>query len=124
VRDVELEPVLADARRVVVAELERSEDGELLLEARPQSRLARPLAREELRVDPPDARVLLQELELLLEVRDVERRARAAQDAAREVAVAEPAVALEVDRAEPALDDPVIDHALEDVLVGQDPEFR
>jgi hypothetical protein len=68
-REVELRAVRPDARRLVVAELERREVGKLFLEVCAQARLTGPLARQQLGVHAADAWILLEQLELVLESR-------------------------------------------------------
>src|SRR5262249_55573113 len=120
VGEVELEPILADARRVVVAALERRGERQLLVEGDPQVGVAGALPGEQLRLDLADARVLLEQLELALEVRDVERRVCGAQNAGAQVSIAEPAVALEVELREAPLDDLEVDDTAVDLLIGKD----
>ncbi len=75
----------ADARRFVVRELELAVHRPVLVDAHAQPRRSRTRAGHQLSVDAPDARILLEELQPLLEPVHVQRGGRAERDAIRDV---------------------------------------
>src|SRR6267378_1655683 len=106
--------------RLVVVDREPHLVRQSLLDRGRQRGLAGPEARLQLGVQSPDALVLEQQLQLLLQGVDVERRARAEREPAPQVALPEPAVALDVDLDHAALDDLIGHRPLGDRLVRQD----
>src|SRR5262245_15172649 len=115
---VELTLVAAEGGVRVVVGLELEAPRARLLHAHLEHRVTRRLAGAQARMDALDARVLLQDLERLLELRHVEGRRRAEGDAPLEHAWAKVARALDLDRGDASLDDADPDHAVARILVG------
>jgi len=84
-----------------------------------QARKAAPFAGREARLDALDARIQLEEFELLAQPVDVHDAALARPQALLEIRRPETPRGLDVDRGQLALDDPDLHHAVLDALVGQ-----
>ncbi len=110
-------PILSDRRRAVVGgrhlELERRPLGD----REPQVTLPELRSRQQLRVHALHERLLSERLQADLEIGDVDRRRDVALDAARDRAVAPPAVAFDFDVRERAFHGAQSDGAVGDALI-------
>ena len=113
-------PLGADRRGLVVVHLEQQPVGQALLDPEIQDALPGAESRAQLRIEPLDARILLQELQARLQLEDVERWAGAQLQAPPQEPVPEPSRPRDVDARELALDDLVRHDAVADRLIGQD----
>lgn len=110
----------ADRRRLVVVDVQREPVRQSLLDEHRQRRLARPQPGLQLRIQPPEAWILQELLQPLLERVDVQRRPGAEGEPLAQVARAKPAVPVHLDVGQLAFDDLVDDDTAGHVLIGQD----